>query len=85
MSATERRAAVLAQARELHQVLWALAALPEYGEGSCPALALDALDDVIAYLVDSPPGPDDDVEPDKWAKGSGPLRRGPPLRLVGGP
>ena len=78
MSATERRAAVLAQARDLQQALQELPGL--YGPGSCPALAADLLDDAISYLQPSPPGPDENAD-DGPAQ---PVPSAPPrLRIVG--
>ncbi len=51
----ELRGVALAQARELQELLEQVATLPEFGEGSCPAFALDALDEVIAYLIEDEP------------------------------
>jgi len=69
----ELRMAALGKAYELQQFLQKVTECPEYGEGSCPAFALEALDEVIAYLIPSPA--DDDEEDDPGA---------PRLRLVGG-
>jgi hypothetical protein len=59
----------LAQARELEQRLREIAERPEHGDGSCVALAAEAMDSVIGYLE---PDADDDEAPPR-----------PRLRLVG--
>ena len=70
LNAEERRAAALAQARELQTVLEQLIKLPEYSEeGSCPAFALDYVEQAIAYLKPSPPGEDEDDEEGAWRYG----------------
>jgi hypothetical protein len=59
-SATEMRMIALRKAYELQHLLQEVIAYPEYGEGSCPARALESLEAVIASLRPSPAASNDD-------------------------